>query len=215
VYAVGATALAMLTGVEPETLPHRGLRVDARGALKGRASPELVAALERMLEPDPDLRATSLTAALDGLVSSTASRPPAAPIAPPVAVAPAPLERSSEDAFVKSTRGLLWALWGLGWIIVPMVFGKVLGMAEAIPIIMFGWLALNLILGWHKGAILRAMLRQWNSEKPPSVVARRRVGVEEVSPQVRVHTSELGPEEVVAGTEVQVDEGAGARRKGR
>ena len=65
VYAVGATALAALTGVEPETLPHRGLRVDVRAALGGRASPELVTSLERMLEPDPDLRAPSIGAALE------------------------------------------------------------------------------------------------------------------------------------------------------
>ena len=38
----GATALAALTGAEPETLPHKGLRVDARAALAGRASPELL-----------------------------------------------------------------------------------------------------------------------------------------------------------------------------
>ncbi|MGH7298056.1 MAG: serine/threonine-protein kinase, partial [Polyangiaceae bacterium] len=42
VYAVGATALAALTGVEPETLAHKGLKVDVRAALQGRASPELV-----------------------------------------------------------------------------------------------------------------------------------------------------------------------------
>src|SRR5208337_4131141 len=76
VYAVGATALAALTGADPETLPHRGLRVDVRSALQGRASPELVTSLERMLEPDPDLRAPSIGAALDvaaGAVASVAS----------------------------------------------------------------------------------------------------------------------------------------------
>ena len=72
VHAVGATALAALTGVEPEALPHRGLRIDVRGALEGRASPEVVAALESMLEPDPDLRAKSLSVVLDGMNS----RPP-------------------------------------------------------------------------------------------------------------------------------------------
>ena len=59
-------------GVEPEALPHRGLRIDVRGALEGRASPEVVAALEPMLEPDPDLRAKSLSVVLDGMNS----RPP-------------------------------------------------------------------------------------------------------------------------------------------
>jgi hypothetical protein len=57
VYAVGATALAMLTGKEPEALPHRGLAIDVRSALRGRASERLVGVLEKMLDPDPDRRA--------------------------------------------------------------------------------------------------------------------------------------------------------------
>jgi serine/threonine protein kinase len=57
VYAVGATALTMLTGTEPEDLPHKGLAIDVRAALKGRASADLVEILERMLQPDPDQRA--------------------------------------------------------------------------------------------------------------------------------------------------------------
>jgi hypothetical protein len=58
VYAIGATAVAMLTGRQPEELPHRGLGVDVRAALRGLASPALTSTLERMLEPDPDRRAT-------------------------------------------------------------------------------------------------------------------------------------------------------------
>lgn len=60
VYAVGATALALLTGVEPETLPHRGLALDVGAALEGHADAALVRALSRMLEPDPDQRPASL-----------------------------------------------------------------------------------------------------------------------------------------------------------
>ena len=60
VYALGATALAMLTGSEPEELPHRGLRVDVRAALGGRVHPSLLRALEAMLEPDPDRRPARL-----------------------------------------------------------------------------------------------------------------------------------------------------------
>jgi hypothetical protein len=211
VYAVGATALAALAGVEPETLPHRGLRVDVRTALDGRASPELVASLERMLEPDPDVRAPSVAAALDGL---TAGVPSASP--PPVAPAPVRgyrADRTPEDAAVRSLRGRLWVLWGLGWILVPMVFGKLLDVPEAIPIVMFGWLALNFVVTWHKGAVLRMAIRQWNREKASPVGVRQRVEAGEVQHQVRVHTSELRPDEVVAGTEVQrIDEGARAKR---
>lgn len=56
VYAVGATALAMLCGTEPENLPHRGLSIDVAAALDSRRDRELVRVLERMLEPDPDRR---------------------------------------------------------------------------------------------------------------------------------------------------------------
>jgi serine/threonine protein kinase len=56
VYALGATAVAMLTGKEPEELPHRGLRIDVRSALRGLASAPLVGVLEQMLDPDPDRR---------------------------------------------------------------------------------------------------------------------------------------------------------------
>jgi hypothetical protein len=60
VYALGATALAMLTGREPEELPHRGLAIDVRAALGRRASERLVGVLERMLDPDPDRRASRI-----------------------------------------------------------------------------------------------------------------------------------------------------------
>ncbi|WP_437588168.1 serine/threonine protein kinase [Sorangium sp. So ce1000] len=60
VYAVGATALCLLTGEEPENLPHRGLAIDVPAALGGRADPHLVRALSAMLEPDPDRRAARI-----------------------------------------------------------------------------------------------------------------------------------------------------------
>lgn len=60
VYGVGATVLSLLTGSEPEGLPHRGLAIDVRAALKGRASERLIRILEQMLEPDPDKRAQAI-----------------------------------------------------------------------------------------------------------------------------------------------------------
>ncbi len=60
VYGVGATVLSLLAGAEPEALPHRGLAIDVRAAVKGKASERLVRILERMLDPDPDRRATSI-----------------------------------------------------------------------------------------------------------------------------------------------------------
>jgi hypothetical protein len=166
-----------------------------------------------MLEPDPDLRAPSIGDALDvaaGSVASVASVTRSSPSSAPAAPL-ARAGRSSEDAAVKSIGGLLWALWGLGWILVPMVFGKILGVAVAIPIVMFGWMALNLIVTWHKGAVVRALVRAWNAEKAQPSQVRQRVQVDEVQHQVRVNATGLGPEEVVAGTEVQSSE-QGARR---
>ncbi len=56
VYAVAATCLTMLTGKQPEDLPHKGLAIDVRGALGRTVSEPLVAALSRMLDPDPEVR---------------------------------------------------------------------------------------------------------------------------------------------------------------
>ncbi len=64
VYAVGATALSLITGREPEDLPHKGLGIDVESALRGQVDRRMVAALLRMLEPDPDRRASSVDAAL-------------------------------------------------------------------------------------------------------------------------------------------------------
>lgn len=62
VYAIGATAITMLTGEEPENLPHRGLAIDVRAALRGRASERMINVLEQMLDPDPDRRAHRIPA---------------------------------------------------------------------------------------------------------------------------------------------------------
>lgn len=70
VYAIGATALSMLTGSEPEDLPHRGLAIDVRAALRQsrgeRASARIAPLLERMLDPDPDRRASRIAPLLSG-----------------------------------------------------------------------------------------------------------------------------------------------------
>jgi len=82
VYAVGATAVWMASGVEPERLPHRGLRIDVRAALAGQIEPALLAVLEQLLEPDPDQRPRRIAALLDP--------PPAAQARPPRSKAPDP-----------------------------------------------------------------------------------------------------------------------------
>ena len=75
VYAVGATAIAMLSGAEPEDLPHKGLAIDVAAALPG-ARPALVRALAAMVEPDPDRRAATISPLLGEL---RARRPAADP----------------------------------------------------------------------------------------------------------------------------------------
>jgi hypothetical protein len=67
VYAVGASALTMLTGQSPDRLPHRGLRIDVRAALGQNADPRLISALERLLEPDPDRRPSRLADVVQSL----------------------------------------------------------------------------------------------------------------------------------------------------
>jgi hypothetical protein len=59
-YGVAATVLSLLAGKEPEQLPHRGLAIDVRAALGGRASEKLTRILEQLLEPDPDRRASQI-----------------------------------------------------------------------------------------------------------------------------------------------------------
>lgn len=73
VYAIGATALSMLTGRQPEDLPHKGLAIDVRAALQGR-SPRLVDALASMLDPDPDRRPSRIAPVLAKLDQQSPSR---------------------------------------------------------------------------------------------------------------------------------------------
>ena len=75
VYAVGATALSLLTGREPEDLPHKGLGIDVEGALRGQVDRRLIAALRSMLEPDPDRRAASVANALSAAGLGAAAPP--------------------------------------------------------------------------------------------------------------------------------------------
>lgn len=83
VYAAGATALAMLTGIEPDKLPHRGLAIDVEAALAGsRVSPGLVKALSALLEPDPEKRAPRITTALRASRADKRSEPPPEPTPP-------------------------------------------------------------------------------------------------------------------------------------
>ncbi|MDB5212839.1 MAG: Serine/threonine kinase [Myxococcaceae bacterium] len=64
VYGIGATALTLLTGCEPEDLPHKGLGIDVAKAVPATTPSSLVRTLEAMLDPDPDTRASSVAEAI-------------------------------------------------------------------------------------------------------------------------------------------------------
>jgi hypothetical protein len=59
---------------------------------------------------------------------------------------------------VKSVKKLLWVLWGLGWVLVPVTL-KQLHLAQLTPFVMFSSLAALIVLSWHRGALLRVALR--------------------------------------------------------
>jgi len=65
VYGAGATAIACLSGRDPEHLPHRGLAIDVPSALSAHVDRAWVELLTQLVEPDPDKRPRSLKDALD------------------------------------------------------------------------------------------------------------------------------------------------------
>jgi hypothetical protein len=102
VYAIGATALWMLTGEEPENLPHKGLKIDVPAALGRRASPTLVSILNRMLEPDPETRPKGLAPLLAGFEFHAAPAPAKEPIDGRPLPAPAPARPAAAPAALPS-----------------------------------------------------------------------------------------------------------------
>jgi serine/threonine protein kinase len=124
VYGAGATALALLTGVEPEKLPHRGLAIDVERALAGMADPGMVRALSAMLEPDPDRRAPRI-----GPLLAELGADPRAPRGRPGWSAPAarrPTEELIANPLLVSLLLVgLWmarvATWALFELILPLV----------------------------------------------------------------------------------------------
>ncbi len=78
VYAIGATALSMLTGQQPEDFPHKGLAIDVRAALGDRGDTRLAKALALMLDPDPDRRPARIAPVLSELEWGERGQEPAA-----------------------------------------------------------------------------------------------------------------------------------------
>ncbi|AKU95168.1 Serine/threonine kinase [Labilithrix luteola] len=64
-YGLAATALSVLTGEEPENLPHEGLGIDVLASVPVGTPRGLVRALSAMLVPDPDRRIDTIEDALE------------------------------------------------------------------------------------------------------------------------------------------------------
>ena len=101
VYGIGATALTMLTGCEPEDLPHTGLAIDVAKAVPPSTPPSLVRTLRAMLDPDPDTRASSIAEALarGGGSRRSSERPE-----PPRSVRPSNAERRADAKAERAAR---------------------------------------------------------------------------------------------------------------
>jgi hypothetical protein len=135
---------------------------------------------------------------------------PPSPPRGPVARRNGAREQTREDALVRSIRSLLFLLWGLGWVIVPVTLHQ-LHASRLIPIIMFSSLAAIFVLVWHKGALIRAILRRWFATEGDAERGQR-IAITEEPRQVRVHATELRPEEIVGDTELGVGERQRRRR---
>jgi hypothetical protein len=73
VYGLGATALTLLSGREPEDLPHKGLAIDVATALPH--DPAFARVLSKMLDPDPDRRATHVAPLVGELIAAPSGAP--------------------------------------------------------------------------------------------------------------------------------------------
>ncbi len=169
VYGVGATAITLLTGCEPEALPHVGLGIDVARAVPKRTPKRLVRALERMLEPDPDRRAESIDDALGDerkkRTKKTRRRRPEKP-----AKGEKKRARAARGAGPSPLgRGLAWIAASV--VLVALVAIFVVAFGSAWPLLFFAALPL---------------LARWVRREERSLPAR--VGEEE-TPRVRVATA--------------------------
>jgi len=145
VYGIGATALALLTGCEPEDLPHKGLGIDVPKAVPESTPPWLVRTLQAMLEPDPDQRASSVREALarggqrsggpardSEAPAKRTTRPPREPRAP----SPRSARRRARTPFVFRTVAVL--AFFVAQLVVAMTVGLVVPVLLTILALLFG-----------------------------------------------------------------------------
>jgi serine/threonine protein kinase len=173
VFAVGATALAALAGVEADHFQRDGLGVDVRATLAARgrtASPALVHALEQMLEPDPRRRPTSVGAACRAPISS--------PVSSPV------VQGIDDRAAAKSIRKLLWVLLLPMW----MLFSALgaLGFPVLPPVLMMLSIVFLTIIGWEDATLIQLALKR---RRARLAAPRVRVSVPPRALPTRIETS--------------------------
>jgi len=148
VYAVGATALALLTGEEPEELPHQGLGIDVARAIPAGAPPWLIRTLESMLAPDPEVRAPSIAEAMrragarargdrPGREPLAGTATPATPTRSPSA-SPSALAGHAAPALPLLPQLVARAGLGIAWVVVFAVVGIVVPMLLLILSAIFG-----------------------------------------------------------------------------
>jgi serine/threonine protein kinase len=146
VYGAGATALALLTGEEPENLPHRGLKLDVERVLA--SDPELAALLSKLLEPDPDARAKA--------IPEIALRAEAAPEREPPSPSRRPAEPAETERHSSAPREDTIPLPVLMLLLTGLLVARVsvrLSVAIFVPTLLF---TLSLVFG---GALRRASHR--------------------------------------------------------
>jgi serine/threonine protein kinase len=93
-YGLAATIVSLAGGVEPEQVPRRGLRMDLKRHLAGLPA-ELIQLLERMTDPDPDMRPGSAREALELMAGR--KKTPKAMIVPVVKAQPLPIAPADID----------------------------------------------------------------------------------------------------------------------
>jgi Protein kinase domain len=151
VYALGATLLTLLTGLEPERLPHAGLGIDVRRALGDRVDVRLRTLLERMLEPDPERRPAELRPLLRALPRTGASPPSGERRAAPAASEPgaARASRSSHAPGLPRRHGPPALPGPLLILVREIALPVLLGLIALVTLLLF---ALLNVLGKRHGA---------------------------------------------------------------